>query len=262
VGNTITGAGGAASFLRNLERSNAGVSRAIERLSTGKRINRPSDDPSGFVAAEELRGEISRLNSELKNVQRLRGAARLRESELAAIHDQLTEVQGLLHGSAGNLLSDAERQAYSEQIDMSLDAVERLRVQITRRGPTGVPQIDSTTPSKIVITEETPLNETVDSHADEALFSRAGLAAYEKYELDVRQTLAEDMLVTHTAALSLIEDADFAEEAANLAASQILTAGSLAAIGLSGRMAAEQIGELIEGVEEAGSAARSAATAS
>lgn len=262
MGNTITGAGGAASLLRNLERSSAGVSRSLERLSTGKRINRPSDDPSGFVAAEELRGEISRLTSELKTVQRLRTAARMRESDLAAMHDQLTEVQGLLHGSVGKLLSDAERQAYSEQIELSLDAVERLRVQTTRRGLTGVPQIDSTTPSRIVITEETPLNETVDRHADEALFSRAGLAAYEKYELDVRQTLAEDMLVTHTAALSLIEDADFAEEAANLASSQVLTAGALAAIGLSGRMAAEQIGALIEGAEQADSAARSAAAAS
>ena len=70
------------------------------------------------------------------------------------------------------------------------------------------------------------------------------------------------MLVTHTAALSLIEDADFAEEAANLASSQVLTAGALAAIGLSGRMAAEQIGALIEGAEQTDSAARSAAAAS
>ena len=38
--------------------------------------------------------------------------------------------------------------------------------------------------------------------------------------------------------------------------------GSLAAIGLSGRMAAEQIGELIEGVEVAGSAAQAAAASS
>lgn len=250
MGNTIIGARGASHLLRNLERNNAGVARALERLSTGKRINRPSDDPAGFVGAEELRGEISRLEGELRYVQRARGAVRLRESELNAISSQLADVQGLVHGSAGNLLSDAERQAFDEQIKQSLDAVERVRTQIVRRGPTGVPEIDATTPEKIVVTDESQLAETIDQHADEVLFSRAGLAAYEKYQLDVRQTLAEDMMVTHTEALSLLEDADIAEETANLAASQILTAGSLAALQLTGKLAAEQVGALIEGAEE------------
>jgi hypothetical protein len=55
--------------------------------------------------------------------------------------------------------------------------------------------------------------------------------------------------VTLPAALSLLEDADIAEETANLAASQVLTAVSLAALALTGKLGAEQIGELIEGVE-------------
>lgn len=51
-------------FIHNYEQSQHRVGVAIEQLSTGKRINRPSDDPSGFVAAEEIRAELIELESE------------------------------------------------------------------------------------------------------------------------------------------------------------------------------------------------------
>ena len=77
----------------------------------------------------------------------------------------------------------------------------------------------------------------------------AALAAYEKYELDVSQSLAEDSLVIHIETLSLIEDADFAEEASNLATSQILAEGALAAISVSNRLEADHIEAQLEGID-------------
>jgi hypothetical protein len=71
VGSVISSTrGGSLQFQNSLQRNNANAQRALERLSTGKRINRPSDDPSGFVGAEELRGEIARLEGELKGIPR------------------------------------------------------------------------------------------------------------------------------------------------------------------------------------------------
>jgi flagellin len=52
------------SLVQNHARNQKRVDVAIEQLSTGKRINRPSDDPSGWVAAEEIRGELRELQSE------------------------------------------------------------------------------------------------------------------------------------------------------------------------------------------------------
>ncbi|HEX4415050.1 MAG TPA: hypothetical protein VH107_15545, partial [Lacipirellulaceae bacterium] len=53
------------SFQRNSDRTQT----SIERLSTGKRINHPDDDPPGFVAAEGLRGELIDINAKLKGLQ-------------------------------------------------------------------------------------------------------------------------------------------------------------------------------------------------
>jgi flagellin-like hook-associated protein FlgL len=51
-------------LVRNYARNNQRVGVAVEQLSTGKRINRPSDDPTGFVAAEGIRGELIELRSQ------------------------------------------------------------------------------------------------------------------------------------------------------------------------------------------------------
>lgn len=51
-------------LVRNYARNNQRVGVAVEQLSTGKRINRPADDPSGFVAAEGIRGELIDLRSQ------------------------------------------------------------------------------------------------------------------------------------------------------------------------------------------------------
>ncbi|HEX6961263.1 MAG TPA: hypothetical protein VF175_05305, partial [Lacipirellula sp.] len=85
---------------------------------------------------------------------------------------------------------------------------------------------------------------------DSVSFSRAGLAAQERYELDVFEQLAQESLVIHSEALSQVEDADFAEEAAKLASSQVLAAGAMAALVKSGEIHLEQVEALLEGVEE------------
>ncbi|MCS6776481.1 MAG: flagellin, partial [Chthonomonadaceae bacterium] len=47
--------------LRNLQDVSAAVSRSIERLSSGLRINRAADDPAGLIISESLRAQIDGL---------------------------------------------------------------------------------------------------------------------------------------------------------------------------------------------------------
>ncbi|MDW8208579.1 MAG: flagellin, partial [Chloroherpetonaceae bacterium] len=44
--------------LRNLQDVSTAVSRSIERLSSGLRINRAADDPAGLIISESLRAQI------------------------------------------------------------------------------------------------------------------------------------------------------------------------------------------------------------
>jgi flagellin len=258
VGSVISSTrGGSLQFQNSLQRNNANAQRALERLSTGKRINRPSDDPSGFVGAEELRGEIARLEGELKGISKSRLSIRQQESSLSTIQNQLNDLKGLIGGAASNVISDAERRDFAQQIDATLDAVGRVQSYFSRFELDGAAPPPSSLlkpkhasdPLPGIDAENVEASAAATDHyLDEATFSRAGLAAFEKYDLQLREALNTSMLETHTAALSLIEDADFAEEASNLVTAQVLAAGAQAAIALDGSISADHIGALLDGL--------------
>src|SRR5687767_800459 len=52
-------------------RSQAAMERALERLATGKRINRASDDPSGLLAADALGARRVTLEDMIKRSERV-----------------------------------------------------------------------------------------------------------------------------------------------------------------------------------------------
>ena len=49
--------------IRQLKNNQADLTKSLERLSSGLRINRGADDPAGLIASESLRAEIRGLNS-------------------------------------------------------------------------------------------------------------------------------------------------------------------------------------------------------
>src|SRR3972149_6189971 len=53
--------------LKNLRISDRRQAGSLERLSTGLRINRAQDDPSGLVVSERLRAQISSLKQAQQN---------------------------------------------------------------------------------------------------------------------------------------------------------------------------------------------------
>ena len=55
---------------RVLGQQNRGLVTSLERLSTGLRINRGSDDPAGLIASENLRAEKKAINAAIGNAER------------------------------------------------------------------------------------------------------------------------------------------------------------------------------------------------
>ncbi|HNT37097.1 MAG TPA: flagellin, partial [bacterium] len=53
----------------NLNRTTFDLEKSLERLSSGLRINRASDDASGLTISEKLRSQIRGLNQALKNAE-------------------------------------------------------------------------------------------------------------------------------------------------------------------------------------------------
>ena len=55
---------------RILNSNTAQLSKSLERLSTGLRVNRGADDPAGLIASENLRKQIEGNSAAIKNAER------------------------------------------------------------------------------------------------------------------------------------------------------------------------------------------------
>jgi len=107
--------------------NNASLSTALERLSTGYRINRGKDDPSGLIASENLRTEQRGLNQAVTNAERADQVVSIAESGLQEVSTLLTELQSLVVGAANAAgLSKEERAAGQLSVDSILQTIDRI----------------------------------------------------------------------------------------------------------------------------------------
>ncbi len=114
--------------LTEVRRTFAGLQ---EQMATGRRVNRPSDDPTAFEQARTWEAHAERLDGHLRAVS----AARLWTSHTAEALDGLVELTMTAHehGVRGrnDSLSDADREALALRIDSLLEeAVDRLNGQV------------------------------------------------------------------------------------------------------------------------------------
>ncbi|MDQ7013817.1 MAG: flagellin [Planctomycetota bacterium] len=112
---------------RVLGQNNIMLNKSLERLSTGLRINRGKDDPSGLIASENLRAEISATSAAISNATRADQVVNTAEGGLQEISSMLTELQGLVTTSSSTGgLSQEERDANQLQIDSILQTIDRI----------------------------------------------------------------------------------------------------------------------------------------
>jgi len=112
---------------RVVGQQNDRLSLSLERLSTGVRINRGSDDPAGLIASEVLRSEKASLGAAIGNAERAGQFVNVAEGGLNEISALLTEVQSLVNQSANEAgLSQEEKDANQLQIDNILQSIDRI----------------------------------------------------------------------------------------------------------------------------------------
>ena len=111
------------------------VRQAAERLSTGKRINRASDDPSGLIAADNLASERSALGGQISSSERALHALGAKEGALSVIEDLMHELDGLAHEAAnGDAFSGEERAGMQLQAEAIYKTIDHLIETTTFNG--------------------------------------------------------------------------------------------------------------------------------
>ncbi|MEY3142626.1 MAG: Flagellin, partial [Planctomycetota bacterium] len=115
--------------------NNRALSGTLERLSTGFRINRGSDDPAGLITSENLRGDIKGINAAIGNAQRAEQVMNIAEGGLQEISNMLVEVQSLVGQTANEAgMSAEEKEANQLQIDGILSTIDRIANSVSFQG--------------------------------------------------------------------------------------------------------------------------------
>lgn len=120
---------------RVLSLQNKQLTTSLERLSTGLRINRGSDDPAGLIASEALRAENKAISSAIGNAQRAEQVVNVAEGGLQEINNLLVELQSLVSATANDAgVSAEEKDANQLQIDSILQTIDRISNSTTFNG--------------------------------------------------------------------------------------------------------------------------------
>ena len=78
-----------------LHRSTAGLSRSLERLSSGLRVNRGADDPAALVISEKQRAQIAGLEQAIENSEKAVAVVQTAEGALSEINSLLIKIRSL-----------------------------------------------------------------------------------------------------------------------------------------------------------------------
>ena len=233
---------------RSLAESGRELSTAMERLSSGKKINSAADDAAGFAIAERMTAQVRGLNMATKNAND--GLAMLATIENATndVTDMLQRIRELAVQAANDTNGSQDRTYLQNEVDslvaeigrVSTDTVYNDSVVLdgtlsgslqvgTASGQViafSIDSIDATTLGVDALDLSDATNAaTALTAIDAAIETVAGnRAGYGALSNRLEYTVSNLMNVAEftTAARSRIEDADFAAESARLAKAQVL----------------------------------------
>jgi flagellin len=230
--------------LRNLAMSDQAVASATQKLSSGFRINRASDDAAGLAIANKLRNTGRALNAAQKNVEQ--GTAMLQIADgslqsIASILDRMkelatqynsantgTDAQTNLSAEFDVLTAEITRIVNTTQYEGSDLLGETLDFRIDDTGTdddlvtadlSGV-SIDS---GDLDVADPTTIDDLLDT-----VNSAIGTVGAAESQLDFASKNLASKVENTAAAESTIRDADMAAEMSNYSKSQIISQAGMA----------------------------------
>ena len=111
---------------RNLGNSQKAQAKAMERLSTGMRINRASDDSTGLAMSEKFKAEIRSLGQAKRNAGDGISMLQTAESSLETVGDTLIRLRELAVGAANGTLTDTQRLSSHQEFKALRAEIDRV----------------------------------------------------------------------------------------------------------------------------------------
>lgn len=112
---------------RNLAMTTRSISQVMEKLSSGYRINRASDDPAGLVISEQFRAQIAGLSRAIQNSEGSINMIQTAEGSLNEINSLLVSMRELAIHAANEGFNDANQLAADQaEIENAIKTIDRI----------------------------------------------------------------------------------------------------------------------------------------
>ncbi|MEO8481941.1 MAG: flagellin [Acidobacteriota bacterium] len=234
----------------NLNTTNIGLQKALQRLSSGYRINSSGDDAAGLVVANTYRSESAVLQQGIRNAGDGLSSLQIKDGALNNISTLLDRLSTLATQSASSSATvnrtalNAEFQDVLSEINREanvggLATTQGFSVFVSSNGTNGViggsiGAADTTTLGINALSVATAGGAATAVSTVTAAISTLGASQATVGTLENRLqfaiTLAQSQIVSNKSAESRIRDANIAEESANLTRYSILTQSGIAAL--------------------------------
>ena len=113
-------------LLNTINRNRSGLQDSLERIASGRRLNRAGTDPAASALSAQLRSDISALTQSVKNVESGTNFVRTADGGLAVIADLVNRGRELAIQSSNGTLNDSQRQTLNQEFGQIQSEIDRL----------------------------------------------------------------------------------------------------------------------------------------
>lgn len=119
---------------RNLTTSGTQLAQALQRLSSGLRINSAKDDAAGLAISDRMTTQINGLNQAVRNSNDGISLAQTTEGALQEVTNNLQRIRELAVQSANATNSTSDRNALDQEVQQRIAEIERIAAQTSFNG--------------------------------------------------------------------------------------------------------------------------------
>ena len=111
---------------KNLNNASNSLQTALERMSTGLKINKAADDAAGLYVATNLNTQISGSKVAKNNISTGNNVLSTLEGDLDVIMDNLNRIRDLSVQAANSIYDESAMGAMKDEIDQRLQEIDRI----------------------------------------------------------------------------------------------------------------------------------------
>ena len=112
---------------RNYTNNTSALSKNLEKLSSGYKINRAGDDAAGLAISEKMRAQITGLDKAQDNAKDGISLVQTAEGALTEVHDMLNRMYELAEQSANGTFEDGtDRKQLQKEVDQLKSEINRI----------------------------------------------------------------------------------------------------------------------------------------